>query len=116
MYELNLKHKFSAAHKLENYKGPCSNLHGHTFLVNIKIKTELLVNDMVVDFKELKNAINKKFDHKYINDQVSYNPTAEGISEDIYNIVEGLMEIRPQKIEVTVWESDNASIKFTKTL
>ena len=116
MYELILKHKFSAAHKLENYEGACANLHGHTWKIEIRIKTESLVNDMVIDFKKLKNAIDEKFDHRYINDQVSYNPTAERISEDIYKIVEDLLGFKPVQIKVRVWESDNASIGFTKTL
>jgi len=116
MYELNLKHSFSAAHKLENYKGACANLHGHNYKINIKIKTEILVNDMVIDFKVLKQTIDDKFDHKYINEEVSFNPTAENIAKAIYDMVEFLLHIPSKKIEITVWETDNASIKFTKTL
>lgn len=120
MFELNLQHKFSATHKLENYIGDCSRIHGHEWRVNINIKTEELVKDMVIDFKEIKKAIDKKFDHQFINDMVNYNPTAENISRDIYKIVRKLYydfalngEDRAEaEIEITVWESDNASIKY----
>ena len=119
MFELNLQHKFSATHKLENYIGDCSRIHGHEWRVNINIKTEELVKDMVIDFKEIKKAIDSKFDHQFINDMVNYNPTAENIAKDIYSLISNLMmNVRQQEspddqIFITVWESDDASITYT---
>jgi 6-pyruvoyltetrahydropterin/6-carboxytetrahydropterin synthase len=122
MYELKLKHKFSAAHHLENYNGACANVHGHTWSVLISIKTNTLVNDMVVDFKELKALIDGRYDHKDINKQVVFNPTAEHISGDIYSLVmeylrEKSAKAIPQEdryvVKVTVWEAENASITYT---
>jgi len=122
MYSLTLTHKFDSAHRLRDYEGPCANIHGHTWRVKIKIKVDELVKDMVIDFKDLKNAIDKRFDHKFINDQVNYNPTAENISKDIYNMVRKLYFRKEEKgedkimpiIAVTVWESDNASITYSE--
>ena len=119
MYELKLQHQFASAHKLEDYFGECKNLHGHTWKVEIIIQVEKLVacnNAMVVDFKELKKLIDEKFDHKYINDNVNYNPTAENISKDIYEMVDKLMENSggARAIEITLWESDNASITYSE--
>jgi 6-pyruvoyltetrahydropterin/6-carboxytetrahydropterin synthase len=119
MYELKLKHKFSAAHHLENYDGACANVHGHTWSVLISIKTNTLVNDMVVDFKELKALIDERYDHKDINKQVVFNPTAEHISGDIYSLIKDYLRPKngeeevPYTIKVTVWEADNASITYT---
>jgi len=116
MYVLNLTHSFSAAHQLKDYIGECANVHGHTWKVNIKIETDTLVKDMVIDFKVLKKAIDERFDHKFINEMVNYNPTAENISKDIYDIVDHLVnqdrEVR--KIAVTVWESDKAKITYSE--
>lgn len=122
MYELNLQHKFSAAHFLENYNGECANMHGHTWKIDIKIKTNTLHNDMVIDFKIIKKAIDDRFDHTIINKMVKYNPTAENIAKNIYEMVRKLYyDIAPKgedreeaKIEIEVWESDDASIKYSE--
>jgi 6-pyruvoyltetrahydropterin/6-carboxytetrahydropterin synthase len=123
MYKLELLHSFSAAHKLNDYIGACSNLHGHTWKVKILIATPALVNSMVIDFKVLKQAIDERYDHKYINEQVNFNPTAENIAKDIYQLVSDLFLNREDgdtskkdepDILVTVWESDKASITYSE--
>ena len=122
MYELTVKSDFASSHSLREYDGKCKNLHGHTWKVDITIETDSLVNDMVVDFKELKTIIDDTFDHKYINDEVSYNPTAENIAQDIYKIVRDIYygqapkdQDRPEpKISIRLWESDTASILYTE--
>jgi len=120
MYKLELSHSFGAAHKLENYVGACANLHGHTWKIDIIIETEKLINDMIVDFKDLKKIIDERFDHKYINEQVDYNPTAENISKDIYSMINKLFSERTKEdqlqpvIKVTVWESEKAGITYTE--
>ena len=81
------------------------------------IQTEQLVKDMIIDFKVIKKAINDRFDHKFINDMVGYNPTAENISKNIYEMIESLLakeKVDFRKMEITVWENDNASIKYTE--
>ena len=62
---------FDSAHMLSNYSGKCSNLHGHTYKVQVTLEGE--VNQkvgMIVDFNELKNVLNetimKLFDHAII--------------------------------------------------
>ena len=119
MYTLTLNHKFDAAHKLESYKGPCANIHGHTWRVKIKIVTAKLIDDMIIDFKVLKTEIDEKFDHQYINAKVDYNPTAENIAKDIHDTVHNLLYTQHnkvkygEKVEITVWESENASITYS---
>jgi len=119
MYELKLQHQFASAHQLKDYIGECKNLHGHTWKVDIMIQMEKLVEcngAMVVDFKELKKLIDEKFDHKFINNMVNYNPTAENISKDIYEMVDKLMENSggARDIKITLWENDNASITYSE--
>jgi len=97
---------FEMAHALYGYKGPCSNIHGHSYVLHVTIKPvkerheELIPPGFVIDFKELKEIVNSKvittLDHKlvlsyeYINSfevQASYNnlfvfetePTAENL-------------------------------------
>jgi len=117
MYELKYQHKFSAAHHLENYKGECSNVHGHTWIVDILVRTESLNNDMVLDFKDIKKVIDDRFDHKDINTMVTYNPTAENISKDIYDLILNMLSKLASsddstEVKITVWESDKAGITY----
>jgi 6-pyruvoyltetrahydropterin/6-carboxytetrahydropterin synthase len=72
--------QFDAAHMLSGHQGLCRNLHGHTYKVEVTVHrtdTDGLIRsgpsaDMVVDFKELKNALNAqlfdKMDHAFIYD------------------------------------------------
>lgn len=112
MYLLSYENKFDAAHFLPNHKGKCKNLHGHTWKVRITIKTnELNKNGMVIDFGELKKIINE-FDHNEINKTLE-NPTAENLAEHFHKQV--WSNLKNGHIEVEVWESEKASIKYTDT-
>ena len=135
MYTLKLKHHFDAAHKLENYDGPCSNLHGHRWDVEVEIEVDSLVKDMVIDFKEIKKIINK-LDHvtilqnkesngKLIDVMLAehlllyltdFNPTAENLVLHLKNLIEQELKtgkntaLRDILVKVTLWESPEASI------
>jgi 6-pyruvoyltetrahydropterin/6-carboxytetrahydropterin synthase len=121
MYILKLKHHFDAAHKLENYDGPCANLHGHRWEVEIAIQSEELMNGMVIDFKKVKKVIDK-YDHTYLNDNIKapLNPTAETIAEIIWNDLYKVLKKEYQEdfggfkgnLQVTIWESPEASITY----
>lgn len=41
---------------------------------------ELDNNGMVCDFTHIKKMVQDKLDHKYLNDVVDFNPTAENIA------------------------------------
>lgn len=111
MYKLTLEHHFAAAHQLTNaYSKECNDfLHGHNWKVIIVIRTNVLQNSMVVDFKKIKEVINK-LDHKNLNEILNFEPTAENISKYLYDEI---MKIRDQiRISVEVFETDKASIKY----
>lgn len=59
--------KFDAAHVLSGHAGLCSNLHGHTYRVDVAVAGE---GEMIVDFGELKRVVAEKildrFDHAFI--------------------------------------------------
>ena len=40
-----------------------------------------------MDFTEIKRKIQDKFDHKVINDEVDFNPTAENIAKYICDVL-----------------------------
>ena len=101
MYYVSKRMEIAGAHNLTlNYESKCSNLHGHNWIVTVYCKAEELdENGMVVDFKHIKNLISDKLDHKYINEVVDFNPTAENMSRWICEQV-------PNCYKVTVQESE----------
>jgi len=117
MYELKLKHHFSAAHQLKNaYSKECNDsIHGHNWKVGIIVRTDKLYNSMVIDFKLIKEIINK-LDHKNLNDILDFETTAENLSKYIKDQIQfeiDKMEIeRNVEVEIEVFEVDNASIRY----
>ena len=86
MYQLKIRSHFDAAHKLNNYVGACSKLHGHRWEVIFALSGDILNNcGMLLDFKEVKKIIERSLpDHEYLNEKVDFNPTAENLSKYLY--------------------------------
>jgi len=121
MYTFKLNHSFAAAHKLTHaYSKECNDfVHGHNFRVEVKIQVNKLINGMVVDFKKVKEVINQ-LDHRNLNEILDFEPTAENISKFLYDEISKLFpgnfiakNSQDALIEITLWESDNASITYS---
>lgn len=104
---LTKEFSFEMAHVLEGYDGPCKNIHGHSYRLEVTVIGSPINNSnhpkqgMVMDFGQLKSIVNKqivsKFDHvllvnsksiilKHINqlplgkiETVDYQPTCENL-------------------------------------
>jgi 6-pyruvoyltetrahydropterin/6-carboxytetrahydropterin synthase len=67
MYELTVETHFVSAHCLNGYKGKCSHIHGHTWLISATVMTGTLDDvGMSVDFKIIRGALEEiaaEFDH-----------------------------------------------------
>lgn len=122
MYEITVKKTFAAAHRLPDYKGRCSAIHGHTWTVEVSVAgVSLDENGMLIDFiwlKELVTQITRDFDHQYLNElklaesTVTTHPTAENLARYIFK---QLSKILPSKINLTkvkVWESADAAASY----
>jgi len=84
---LHTEFTFDSAHKLEGYDGKCSNVHGHTGLVEIEFKGKESQKNSVgilIDFGIVKK-LKEMLDHNYLNNVLKTNPTAENISRFIYD-------------------------------
>ena len=75
-----------ASHRLNDYDGKCSNIHGHTWKICIWIRgdeADLQPNGILWDFGNIKK-ITSMLDHKNLNEVLPDNPTAEHITLFIY--------------------------------
>ncbi|MDO9557849.1 MAG: 6-carboxytetrahydropterin synthase QueD [Coriobacteriia bacterium] len=121
MYELTVKGHFDAAHALRGYPGECSNLHGHTWDVEVTVKGEELDGiDIVYDFKRLKAdlaVVLDSYDHVYLNEVPPFDvlsPTAENLARVVYDRLEEIVGGEVSVKEISVWESPIARITYRR--
>ncbi len=120
MYELMVEQKFSAAHQLREYQGKCENLHGHTWSVQVVIRTEMLDKiGLAIDFRVIKKALDNllnKLDHTCLNQLdmfLELNPSSENIARWLYNTLKENPQLADVKLHlVRVWESDTACAAY----
>jgi 6-pyruvoyl-tetrahydropterin synthase len=78
MYQIEVRAFFCAAHKLPDtvhlVSKACASLHGHTYLAIVTCSRDVLEGGMVIDFKAVKNLIEKHLDHSFINDVFAATP------------------------------------------
>jgi len=120
MYELSVGTRFAAAHFIQDYSGPCSRLHGHTWSVEVAVKGDALdPKGMLIDFKDLKGTLKnivRELDHQNLNELDAFqgsgehNPTAENLARYIYQRLkrELLLNEGAEISVVRVWESPDA--------
>lgn len=101
MFIVKKRMEIAGAHRLNlNYESKCANLHGHNWIVTVWCKSQTLdANGMVMDFTHIKREVQDKLDHKFLNDVVPFNPTAE-------NIAKWVCEQIPNCYRVSVQESE----------
>lgn len=117
MYRLRVESEFDAAHKLEGYKGKCSNLHGHTYRVEAFFLTKQIDSIGVsIDLRALKEKLNKiteQFDHSYLNDFKELgNPSTENISRYIFQRLKDNLPIEAVLDKVRVWETPKSWCEY----
>lgn len=95
MYYISKRLEIAGAHNLKlPYESKCANIHGHNWIVTIFCKAKELTDyGMIIDFKKIKTSINEKLDHKYINEEVDINPTAENMAKWICDEVNKQCEV-----------------------
>lgn len=110
MYYVSKRMEIAGAHNLKlDYESKCSNIHGHNWIVTVHCKSkELNCNGMVIDFTHIKRQIHDKLDHKYINDAVDFNPTAENMAKWICDQVRNCYKVEIQESEgnIAVYEAE----------
>lgn len=113
---------FEASHNLIKYEGKCSNLHGHSYKLEVSFTSESRLNSqgMVLDFNlidEIVKPIVDRYDHHYLNDFFS-NPTAEVMAGSIFNEIQYILSDRNNIpnfegiyiSEVKLWETEKCFV------
>lgn len=103
---------FDSAHRLSNYDGPCANLHGHTYKLQVVMKGEVKPNGMVVDFafvkKVVKEHVISRLDHTFLNELIE-QPTAENIATWMWNTLKDYLPL----YEIRLWETPTSFVIYT---
>lgn len=110
-WELVVKQKFSAAHYLENYRGKCEKMHGHTFQIEVAIQVNRLDKSGIgIDFQTLKAFVESILpDHRVLNDVFDFSPSAENLARYFFNRIKEAYPV----VRVLVWESENAAACYS---
>lgn len=100
--------RFSAAHALPLYEGPCKRMHGHNYRLRVIARAELNpATGIAMDFGDVQELVQRDLmpfcDHQTLNDTIP-NPTAENV------ILWMWAKLRPELAgleELRLWETDD---------
>jgi 6-pyruvoyltetrahydropterin/6-carboxytetrahydropterin synthase len=116
MYELNIEGTFSAAHQVKGYLGDCAGIHGHTYRVQVGVRTGNLDKiGMAMDFRRIKRELARilaRLDHKNLNKLPFFrrhNATAEWLAYYIYREIKKKIKA---VATVKVWEGQDSSVTY----
>ncbi len=121
MYEVSIKAHFSAAHRLAGYAGPCANLHGHNWEVEVFIRgTKLDKMGMLIDFRVVKEAVAgilAGLDHSDLNAVQAFrgrNPTSENIARYLFDRLAAKLDSKTRAVyAVSVQESPGSTVTYS---
>lgn len=81
--------KFEMAHALKGYDGPCKNIHGHSYSLNVTVVGHPISDEnspklgMVMDFGDLKKIVRKAVVDEFDHALVLNNKMPEGIVSEM---------------------------------
>jgi 6-pyruvoyltetrahydropterin/6-carboxytetrahydropterin synthase len=90
MFIIRKEFAFSASHCLGHLPEghPCSRVHGHNYIVTVELRSAILRNGFVRDYRELdcvKKFLDENWDHRHLNDVLpNISPTAENMAHILF--------------------------------
>ena len=114
-WEISKRFDFSASHVLDGLPPghQCGRLHGHNYSVVVTCGSNVLdATGFVVDYGEMgqfKKWIDAELDHRHLNDECPFNPTAENLAGRLYEVARGM---GLPVVAVTVNETPKTSATF----
>lgn len=116
-YEIGIEYEFEAGHYLTGLPDThkCSRLHGHNYVVVVELRSkELNKVGFVVDYfdiRPIKEYIDSQWDHRLLNEVVSFNTTVENLAAFLYREFKPRF---PQLHAITIKETPSTYARFTE--
>jgi 6-pyruvoyltetrahydropterin/6-carboxytetrahydropterin synthase len=127
-------YSFEMAHILQDYDGPCRNIHGHSYKLFVTVSGTPIQDEsspkkgMVMDFKDLKAIVKDhivmRFDHALVLNSktdpgliegikkhmekliiVDYQPTSENLAADFASIIRSHLPENVSLHNLRLWET-----------
>lgn len=127
-------YSFEMAHILQDYDGPCRNIHGHSYKLFVTVSGTPIQDEsspkkgMVMDFKDLKAIVKDhivmRFDHALVLSSktdpgliegikkhmekliiVDYQPTSENLAADFASIIRSHLPENVSLHNLRLWET-----------
>lgn len=133
---ISRKFHFDAAHALYNYDGPCRNIHGHRYNLEVSVAghSEESYTGILFDFKQLKKIVNESvvepLDHALILSHVyaaqirkcydgniyemDVEPTAENLVLLFKNKIQALLPRGIHLIHMRLYETENCFAEWVE--
>lgn len=89
----------------------CSEMHGHTYTIEVVVEGTKGAGDMVIDFVDLKRIVRevlKVYDHKLLNNIIKV-PTCENLTEDMRKKLEKRIDM---PFTLRVWEGKDKWVEM----
>lgn len=120
-YVVSTEVHFSSSHALVGYRGDCSRMHGHNWIVRVSYEFSAVdERGLTIDYRELQTVLERvillRFDHRHLNDIPPFdtvNPTSENIAAEIYRLCREEARIPAGALrEVELWESPTDMVRY----
>jgi len=120
-YDVSTEIQFSASHALAGYRGDCSRVHGHNWVVRVSYRFSSVDElGLTIDYRELRSLLERvvlpRFDHRHLNDVPPFNavnPTSENVAAEIFRLCRGEIQIPGGMLrEVELWESPTDMVRY----
>jgi 6-pyruvoyltetrahydropterin/6-carboxytetrahydropterin synthase len=103
---------FDSAHYLPHYQGKCEQVHGHTYKLQVTVKSPVEEETgLAMDFCELKEIVIEKvikvIDHTSLNEIIPI-PSAENIAIWIWEKLKNDLSL----YEIKIWETPTSFITY----
>lgn len=96
------------------HPGKCRRLHGHSYVLEVRVGGELDERGVVMDFAEVDAVVHERIvsslDHSYLNDLID-NPTAELVVNWIGTRLE---EDGLRWTSLRLWETEDGSVELER--
>ncbi len=115
MFTVRKSFEFCASHELKGLeKGhPCMQIHGHNYEVIIECRSSYVnENGFVLDYRKMepaKKMFDAAFDHRHLNDFLSFQPSAENLAKHFFTLLEKHI---PNLFAVEVCETPKTSARY----